>query len=219
MEAANDGSGSPAVLCKAATTILSVTGASIMLMSRDVPVGSLCAVDGVSGLIEELQHTLGEGPCIDAYRKDQVVTEPELADPLVARWPAFTPPALEAGVRAIFGFPIRLGGARLGALNLYMDRPGALGDDRHADALIIADVVAQWVLNAQAGAPAGTLARQLEAGSDLHFVVHNAAGMVSVQLGVTVTEAHVRMRARAFRENRLVREVAADVVARRLRFQ
>jgi hypothetical protein len=48
--------------------------------------------------------------------------------------------------------------------------------------------------------------------------VHQAAGMISVQLGVSLAEALVRLRARAFAEDRLIAEVAADVVARRLRF-
>ncbi len=101
-----------------------VTGAGIMLISGDVPVGSLCAVDDVSALIEELQYTVGEGPCMDAYRLDRPVLEPDLADPAERRWMAFTGPALDAGVRAIFGFPIGLGSARLGALNLHMTGPG-----------------------------------------------------------------------------------------------
>ena len=131
-----------------------------MLMSGDVPQGSLCTTNEVSALIEDLQYTLGEGPCVDAYRHDQVVLEPDLANPAVARWSAFSPPALGAGVRAVFGFPFRMGGARLGAVNLYRDRPGPLTDDQHADALVMADVVATWVLDVQAGAPDGDLAGQ-----------------------------------------------------------
>ena len=82
----------------------------------------------------------------------------------------------------------------------------------------MADVVAAWVLDTQAGAPSGALAAELEGGGDFYFVVHQAAGAVSVQLGVTVTEALVRLRAHAFSEGRSVNEVAEDVVARRLRF-
>ena len=120
------------------------------------------------------------------YHHDRVVAEPDLADPATPRWWGFTPPAVEAGARAVFGFPLRVGTVRLGALNLYRDRPGPFSDDQHADALVMADVAARWVLEAQAHAPAGVLADELEVGADFHFVVHNAAGMVSVQLGVSV---------------------------------
>jgi GAF domain-containing protein len=190
-----------------------------MLMSGDLPQGSLCTTNSVSNLIDELQFTLGEGPCIDAYHHDRVVLEPDLAHPDTPRWFAFTPRALDAGVRAIFGFPLKQGAARLGALHLYQSQPGHLSDDQHADALVMAEVIAQQVINTQAGALPGSVAEDLEAGADFHSIVHNAAGIVSVQLGVSVTEALVRLRAYAFSENRLVRDVAQDVVTRRLKFQ
>jgi hypothetical protein len=194
-----------------------VNGAGVMLISGDIPRGSLCTTDEVSHLIEELQYTLGEGPCLDACQQDRVVAEPDLADPVTRRWPAFTPPALQAGVRAVFGFPLRVGTAHLGALNLYRDVPGPLTGDQHADALVVADVAARWVLEAQAGAPPDTVAEELEVGADFHFAVHNAAGIVSVQEGISLTEALIRLRAFAFSRDRLLAEVARDVIARRLR--
>ena len=208
---------SSARLCGACPGIAGVSGAGVMLMSGDIPRGSLCTTDEVSQLIEELQYTLGEGPCVDAHQQDKVVAEPDLADPVTRRWPAFTPPALQAGVRAIFGFPLRVGTVHLGALNLYRDLPGPLTGDQHADALVVADVAARWVLEAQAGAPFDAVAEELETSADFHFVVHNAAGMVSVQERISVTEALIRLRAFAFGNDRLLAEVAEDVVARRLR--
>jgi len=208
---------SSARLCGACPQIVGVTGAGVMLMSGDIPRGSLCSTDEVSHLIEDLQYTLGEGPCVDAYQQDEIVVVPELADPVTPRWPAFTPPALEAGVRAVFGFPLRAGTVHLGALNLYRDVPGPLTGEQHADALVVADVAARWVLEAQAGAPADAVAEELEAGADFHFTVHNAAGIVSVQNGISVAEALIRLRAFAFSSDRLLADVASDVIARRLR--
>jgi hypothetical protein len=188
-----------------------------MLMSGDIPSGSLCSSDEVSQLIEDLQYTLGEGPCVDAYRQDKIVAEPDLADPQARRWSAFAPPVLEAGVRAVFGFPLRVGTVRLGALNLYRDHPGELTVDQHADALVLADVTARWVLETQAGAPSGVVAEQLEAGADFHFAVHNAAGVVSVQEGISVTEALIRLRAFAYTQDRPLAYIAQDIIAHRLR--
>jgi hypothetical protein len=217
--AGGDAEPGPVRLCEVCAEAVALTGAGIMLMSGDLPRGSVCSSNAVSALIEELQYTLGEGPCVDAYQQDRVVAEPDLADPVTRRWFAFTPPALEAGVRAVFGFPLRVGAVRLGALNLYRDRPGPLSDGQHADALVVADVAARWVLEAQAGAPPGAVAQGLEVGADFHFVVHNAAGMVTVQQGVSVTEALIRLRAYAFSNDRLLADVAEDVIARRLRLQ
>jgi GAF domain-containing protein len=209
---------SSARLCEVARDLVGVSGAGVMLMSGDVQRGSLCATNDVSDLIEELQYTLGEGPCVDAYNDNRVVLEPDLRQPRTTRWLAFTPPVVAAGVRALYAFPLHVGAVRLGALDLYRDRPGPLDADQHADAIVLAEVIASWVLDMQAQAPAGFVAEELERDADFHLVVHNAAGAVSVQLGVSIAEALIRLRAYAFSHDRSLPDVAEDVVARRLRF-
>jgi hypothetical protein len=205
-------------LCCVCAEVTAMTGAGIMLMSGDVPRGSLCTTNEVSDLIEQLQYALGEGPCVDAYHEDRPVAEPDLRDPEHARWLGFSGPALEAGVRAVFGFPLQVGAVRLGALNLYRDRPGPLTHRQHADALVLADLCAQSVLVLQSGAPPGVLAAELEASADLQDVVHQASGMVAAQLDVSVGRALIRLRAHAFGNDRPLLGVATDVVSRRLRF-
>lgn len=204
-------------LCTACAEITGTTGAGIMLMSGDVPRGSVCTTDEVSHLIEELQYTLGEGPCVDAFNGDLPVLEPDLSNPESPRWIAFTQAAVAAGVRGVFGFPMQLGAVRLGALNLYRDRPGALTDEQHSDALTMAGVAAQAVLILQAGAPPGTLATELAASADFQSVVHQASGMVAAQLDVSVAHALIRLRAYAFGNNRPLTDVARAVVAREIR--
>jgi len=205
-------------LCEVCAEATGMSGAGIMLMSQDVPQGSLCTTNEMSDVIEQLQYALGEGPCVDAYRQDWPVLEPDLAYPDTPRWPAFSPPAVEAGVRAVFGFPLQVGAVRLGALNLCRASAGALSDDAHADALVMADIAAQAVLVLQANARPGQLAAALGAGADFHYVVHQAAGMVAAQLEVSVGQALVRLRAYAFGNDRPLTDVAKDVVARKLRF-
>ena len=195
-----------------------MSGAGIMLMSGDIPRGSLCTTNTVSALIEELQFSLGEGPCVDAYHHDRPVLEPDLAAPGTPRWFGFTGPAVAAGARAVFGFPLQVGAVRLGALNLYRDRAGPLTDDQHADALVAADIAAQAILVLQAKAPPGRLSVELEAGADLQYVVHQASGMVAAQLDVPVGQALIRLKAHAFGNDRRLVAVASDVVARELRF-
>jgi GAF domain-containing protein len=205
-------------LCEVCAEVTGMTGAGIMLMSGDVPRGSVCTTNKVSALIEQLQFTLGEGPCVDAYNQDRPVLEPDLAEPTQPRWPAFAGPVIDAGVRAIFGFPLQVGAVRVGALNLYCDQPGPLTDDQHADALVMADVAAQAILVLQAEAPPGKVAAELEAGANFQYVVHQATGMVAAQLEVSVGQALIRLRAHAFGNDRPLTQVAHDVVARRLRF-
>ena len=179
--------------------------------------GSLGASDSVIRLVEELQFTLGEGPCIDACLFNRPVFVPDLraADP--NRWPAFTSAAIDAGVGALFGFPLPSADSNLGALSLYTDRPGTLQPIQVVDAARLAGVISRTVLGLQADAPVGTLAHELETVLDHRAVVHQASGMVSAQLEIAVDDALVRIRARSYIESRPVNDVALDIVDCRIR--
>jgi hypothetical protein len=205
-------------LCDVCVEVSAMTGAGIMLMSDDLALGSVCTSNDVSQLIEDLQFTLGEGPCVDAHTSGRPVLEPDLADPETPRWVAFSPRAVAVDVRAIFGFPLQVGTVRLGALNLYRDQPGPLTDDQHADALVLAGVAAQVFLTMQADSPVGGVAAGLDTGANFHLIEHQASGMVAAQLGVSVGEALIRIRAHAFRHDLTVVDVAQAVVDRELRF-
>ena len=115
----------------------------------------------------------------------------------------------------MFGFPLQVGSVRLGALNLYRDQPGPLTDEQHADALVLADLVAQSVLVLQASAQPGALAAELEVGGDFQYTVHQASGMVSVQLGASIGQALIRLRAYAFSNGIPLNEAAESVIAGR----
>jgi hypothetical protein len=210
------GQGSGDRLVSACVGVLDVTGAGIMLMVDGDHRGTLGSSDATMGVVEDLQFTLGEGPCLDSYRLGRPVFEPALADPATPRWPSFTPPAVEAGVAAIFGFPLQVGAIRLGALDIYLDRPGDLSETQLADALVMADVITHEVLALQAGAPRGSLASELDDADRLRVAVHQASGMVAVQLDIPIGDALIRIRAFAYAHKQSVNDVANDVVARRL---
>ncbi len=198
--------------------MLGVAGAAATIVIAEGPPAPLCSSNAVAGRIEDLQYTLGEGPGIDAHAGGRPVAEPDLLSPRLVRWPVLAPSATAAGAGALFAFPLRLGTIRLGALTLYQPSAGRLSDAQHGDALEMADIVFQVVLALQSEAPHGALAPELEALNGARAEVHQAAGMVSVQLSVTVAEALVRLRARAWRDELPLDALAADVVARRIRF-
>jgi len=112
----------------------------------------------------------------------------------------------------------RVGPARVGVLGLYRDRPGPLSGEQFDVVLLYADVVLLLALD-QRGRLAPGAADLLEPGfTGRRAEIHQAAGMVSVQLGVSVTDALAVLRARAYAEGRTTAQVAADVVTRRLSF-
>jgi hypothetical protein len=204
-------------VCVAAVVLLSLSGAGVSLMVDGQLRGSTGVSEPGIAAVQELQLELGEGPCVESWRRREPVLEPDLADPDTVRWPSFAQAAVEAGVRAVFAYPLNIGAIRIGVLVLYRDRPGPLEAEETARALVLADVASQIVLAVQAGAPADSV-HELLAGEPPHWAeVHQATGMVSAQLEVTMDEAFVRLRAYAFADRRSLREVARDVVARRLR--
>ena len=118
----------------------------------------------------------------------------------------------------MFAFPLQVGAARLGALTLYQDRAGPLGDDTYADALVMAEIVTLAFLAMQSGLPDGVLADELGDAGAYRAEIHQASGMVSVQLDINVGEALVRLRARAMADNTTVAHLAAKVISRQLQF-
>lgn len=206
-------------LCVASAQAVGVAGAGVILMSGGRALGSVCVSNSMTAEAEEAQYTLGEGPCVDAFRLKAPVFAPDLTDPLKTNWPGFKEAAIDAGVRAVFGFPLLIENICFGALNLYHDRAGSLTDEQVANALAVAHVASRTVLGWQSVAGPGSLAWQLEHVPMHRAAVHQASGMVSAQAGVTVGDAVVMLRAYSFAENRGISEVATDVVGGILRFE
>lgn len=212
---------SVAHVCAAAVAGVGADGAGVTVMASPTVRETLNATDAMATGLEELQLVLGQGPCVDTFAEGGPVLAGDLRSPgLFARWPAFTPAALDLGVRAVFAFPLQVGAIRLGALDLYRARPGGLSSDELADALAFADTVNMLLLDATAGAQPDTaeLAWQREDLSSRNALGHQATGMVLVQLGCKAEEAFARLRAYAFAHDRRLSDVARDVVERRLRF-
>ena len=202
-------------LCRAALDMLGVTGTALSFLTDEHHGATLCVTDEVAERLESLSLTLGEGPGLDAHRHGRPVLVPDLAGAAPDRWPAFTEQALAAGARAFFAFPIRIGAIRIGVLDLYRGAPGPLSGSRFSDAIMLADFAAQAVLAVSAQTPPGS--PDLFDPAALRAEVHQATGMVAVQLGIPMDEAFVRLRAHAYLSSRLIGEVADDVIARRLR--
>src|SRR6185437_3250024 len=210
----------PLRICQLCVDTLAVTGAGIAMVTPTGHRGVVCATDDVSATIEDLQLTLGEGPCVDAAVTGTPVLLADLdrsSDVAVERWPAFMEGASGVGVKAVFALPLRVGAINVGVLDLYRDRPGELSGDELPAALMAADAAALALLYLNADG-ADTFTDDHDSRASYQLQVHQATGMVHVQAGVTIDQAFLMLRARAFAEGRSLAELAADVVARRLRF-
>lgn len=198
--------------CIDAMRALSASGVGVSVMADDGVHGMAAASDAHTARVEELQFTYGEGPCIDAFTGGAPVLVSDLTDGAAGRWPVYTPAVRAEGVRAVFAFPLQIGAARLGVLDVLRTRSGSLSRIDLGHALTIADQLVTMLLDRQERGDAAAL----DLGN--RAALFQAQGMVTVQLGVSLAEAMVRIRAHAYAENRPLSEVAADIVARRLRF-
>jgi GAF domain len=206
----------PAGLCDACVEVLAVSGAGITVMGGGQS-GQLCVSSQRMAALEDLQFTMGIGPCQDAFHSGQPVHAPSLGAGAVSRWPAFVDMARDAGIGSVFAYPLASNGAKIGVMTLYQDVEGELTADQHDDSIAMAAVLTETVLSLQDAAPEGVLAEGLQEVVAYRAEVHQASGMVSIQLKIPVAEALVRVRAYAFAHDQPVGVVAAEIVARRLR--
>jgi hypothetical protein len=204
-------------LCRAAAASLPATGAGLSVVTGSGGQLRAAASDVTSDLIEELQFTLGEGPCIDSYASRQPVYAPDLAAAAVDRWPGYAPAAHAHGVRAVFAFPLNAGVARLGVLDVYRDRVGALSRRAAAEAIGYAEVAMHTLLEPDSDIE--DVVVDLDDREERGFEVYQAQGMVMMQLGVSLDEAMSRLRAHAYRHDRRLKDVARDVLERRLHLE
>jgi hypothetical protein len=181
--------------------------------------GVAAASDAASERIDELQFTLGEGPCMVAFTSRRPVLEPDLTAGGALRWPIYAPAVRAEGVLAAFAFPLQVGAARLGVLDFYRQHSGTLSTDELAEALTFADVATTMLLDGQEKAAPGAAAAGLDEALEYRFELYQAQGMVMVQMDVSLLEALVVLRAYAFSHDRGLAEVARDVVTRGLRLE
>lgn len=202
--------------CVAAVELLSVTGAAVTSVSRpDEPGAAVTTVHATHEAIrrfQDLQHAAGQGPSLDAARLGRAVHAPALAAAAPGCWPGLVDAAGDAGVAAVFSFPLRLDGAVVGTLDLHRDCCGELTATQTADAELWAAVVLREVAAVHASTPPARLRARSGALSVERALIEQATGMVAVQLGAPMSEALGRLRAYAHARRRQLADLAHDVV-------
>lgn len=202
-------------ICQGAVAFLGVGAAAVVLMS-DGESGTIAASYGAGvEAAEDLQFSLGEGPCLLAFTTGVAVLEPDVGAGS-AQWPAYAAAAAGAGTRAVFAVPLQIGAIRLGVLYLTRPTAGPLPGDGLADAQGLAQLATVLLLEQQQDGPAPGASKT--PGWVHRTVVHQATGMVAAQLDVELTDALARLRARSFALERSIYDVSLDVVERRYRF-
>jgi hypothetical protein len=206
-------------VCTIAAERFGVTG-FCLVVTGTTGVARLRGAGGLLGRrIPEVEATVGEGPIGDALDLAFPAMVSDLDEvPALRKWPLFAPLAVEAGARACFGFPLVIGVVRVGVLVLLHGTPISPEPAVLREALVFADLVLAMLLGEQVAAGDTVPGPAEDEFPLVSPAVHQATGMVAVQLNTDPDTAFACLRARAFADGRRLSDVAADVVSRRMRF-
>lgn len=205
--------------CAPFLSVIPVTGAAISTIGTLVAPETLCATDGPAARLDELQFDLGEGPCWEALATGRPVLERDVRTSTRDAWPAFTEAIRGLPVRGMFAFPLTIGRMNVGVIDLYSEEPTDLQDHHQRDVTALADIAARQVLRELVMRSGDEEEDGVARGGEFsRRTVHQATGMVLAQLNVSAEDAMLILRAHAYASGRTVRDVADDVLARRLDF-
>ncbi|MGI9084362.1 MAG: GAF and ANTAR domain-containing protein [Aeromicrobium sp.] len=199
-------------LCRGLTADLDMWGAAVNLMSATGSDGVAAASDDRSRDADDLQFTTGEGPCHDAFASRRPVLTPDLRSVPGDRWPGYASAALSSGVGAVFAFPLFVGAVGFGVLGVYADGPGSLTSKQETVALTYAQIATEILLDGKLTTAGGELEPGLSTALDYRAEIHQAQGMVVVDLRVKPAEALARMRAHAFAHDKPLIDLARDII-------
>jgi GAF domain-containing protein len=211
-------------LCEACVVLFDIDAAAISLVFDGASSGTLGSSGDPARMYDELQFTLGEGPCLDSVAHHAPVLVADLADPDDARWPIYGPALLSHQIRGVFAMPVLVAGEHVGALDLFRVQPGRLAGDHLSGAIAAAELAGIPLLDVMNNdLQAAVNDPESNAWAELHMLsraeVSQATGMLVAQLDVDPAEALVRLRAHAYATGRTATEVARDIVDRRLRLE
>lgn len=213
-------------ICDIAMLRARADGAALAVLARSAGSRELIyATDTLAEQLDELQYTLGEGPCFDAYLDDRVQSHPELSSiAQTSQWPTFAAGATQLGVHALFAFPIPDGQQPMGVLELYRYSAGILDAAERTAVVTCTAKIAQRLLSnwedqvVRVGGVEQALdaAALSDANPFTHRQIHVAGGMIAIQLDINPDEGVDRLRAYSYANGRRISSVAADIIGRRL---
>jgi transcriptional regulator with GAF, ATPase, and Fis domain len=202
-------------LARTTSRLLDVTTTGILLAD---PRGILHVVAASSEATRSLEvHQLqrDQGPCLDCYRSGSPVSVANLRSQR-SRWPDFVPFAVGAGFASVHAMPIRLRDSVLGAMGLFSEHPGALGEDDLRLGQSLAYVAAVALVQERAAEDVAAVRAQLQRALDSRVVLEQAKGVLAQRGGLDMDRAFRALRRHARDHNLRLTDVAGAVVARRL---
>jgi GAF domain-containing protein len=195
----------------AADALFGVDGTALMLVDRDQVLRNLAVSDRRAALLEELQATHGEGPCVDAFDDKQPVAADDLGRE--DRWPAFSADAARRRLLAVLASPIPYSERAVGVVAVFAGEPHPWTEAEREAIVAFTELVALLILNAMEASERGRLAGELQVALDSRVAIEQAKGVLVGRHGLTTRQAFERLRRQARDQRRPLPEVARAVVS------
>ena len=162
--------------------------------------------------IDQAQYDSDHGPCLDAFRTGSAVVVESLEHD--DRYPEFAAAATAHGVRSTLSLPLLSGESSVGALNFYAGVDRSFGEMEAQVGGLFAAQATVVLVNAQAYWGARLKSEHLEQALVGREVIDMAKGIIMNAVGCGPDEAFDTLVKQSQQENRKLRDVAADIVAR-----
>lgn len=200
------------MLASAVADALGVGSMGITLWTGDGAVAALIGTDERARSAQDLEIVLGSGPAYATATSREAVRAPD--EVLRSRWPEYAAHAAGLGIRAVTAVPLSLGPSSAGSLSVF--------DDGFAERAIdltplqtVADALIDGIRSELETDPWAHRSSLLA--GDRAYLLHNAAGRVSVEERCDTASALAMIRARAFSSGTSAVEVARRILEEGLR--
>jgi GAF domain-containing protein len=192
-------------------TIFAVDGAGLMLTDDDQRLRAVAASDDRFAHLEELQLDHQEGPCIDAFEGQALVSAQNLADE--PRWPLFSQAALARSVRAVLASPLPYNRNAVGVVAVLSEQHRPWSAEAELGLLAFTDLAALLIASMMHSEQQSQLAVQLQGALDSRQVIEQAKGVLMAREGIPARAAYEQLRAQARAGRRKLNAVCAEIVA------
>jgi GAF domain-containing protein len=197
------------------TDVLSVAGAGVSVANGEGMLRFIAASSGQIVEIERSQEETQDGPCVDAYRKNEPVsvTDVETDD----RWPEYSKTAAKLGIQAVVGYPLAYDGSAIGSIDVYSTERRIWSRDDMDTLGVLADMATAYLVRISELAEARRLSDQLQRALDSRILIEQAKGVLAGERGISVDEAFEGLRNHARNNNMKLAELCDAVVNSGLR--